>query len=259
MTTPDYYSPRSPSSVDALVYARRVVDSILRNNPLTDAVVDRGLIKWLGNYVSGGGPDKINFLWIGEFLPADPNLGGIPQRGFSLVRDDSRGGVSAISLFDGNPAGVGGLRQTLVFTSGDGQTLARESRNGGWYWPESLIPMAPMGNNTIEWPGTQSGTFQTLWEGRVAVVGRDLSYRIFAANDGGAAGEFRVRVEAIGGDIVGTTHVLGVGLQDVFDSSFSIAGARGTTVPVRIEARRTNAAGSCRATPLSVRCHTVIG
>jgi hypothetical protein len=256
VTTPDYYSPRAPSGLDVVAYTRRVVDSLHRNNPLTDAVVSRGLIKWLGNYTNSGNPDKINYLWIGEFLPADPNLGGIAQRGFSLVRDDSRGGISAIAMFDAAPDLGGGLRQTLFITSGDNKILARESRQGGWFWPEDLIPLAPMGNDTLKWPGTQSATFDTLWEGRVNGLGNQLSYRVFAANDGGATGEYRIRVEAPGGDLVSTTHVLGAGLQNVFDSSFDIATARGVTCTVRIEARRTNAAGNCRATPITLRCHT---
>lgn len=256
MTTPDYYSPRAPSGLDVVAYTRRVVDALHRNNPLTDAVVSRGLIKWVGNYTNAGNPDKINFLWIGEFHPADTNLGGVPQRGFSLVRDDSRGGISAVAMFDSNPSGGGGLRQQLFITSGDGQRLAAESRNGGWTWPEELVPLGPMGNDTLKWPGTQSATFDTLWEGRVNIVGRHMAYRLFAANDNGASGEYRIRVETTGGDITGTVHPLGVNLQNVFDSSFSVAAARGTTCTVRVEARRTNAAGACRATPITVRCYS---
>lgn len=256
MTTPDYYSPRAPSGLDVLAYTRRVVDSLHRNNPLTDAVVSRGLIRWVGNYVNSGNPDKINFLWIGEFFPADTNLGGISQRGFSLVRDDSRGGVSAVAMFDSNPSGGGGLRQQLFITSGDNQRLAVESRNGGWTWPEELIPLAPMGNDTLKWPGTESGSFDTLWEGKFNVLGRHLAYRLFAANDNGASGEFRVRAETSAGDLVSTVHTLGVNLQNVFDSSFSVAAARGTTASIRIEARRTNAVGACRITPVSLRCYS---
>lgn len=256
MTTPDYYTPRSPSGLDVVAYARRVVDALHRNNPLTDAVVDQGLIKWLGNYTNSGDPNKINFLWIGEFFPADTNLGGIPQRGFSLVRDDARGGISAIAMFDSTPSAGGGLRQQLFFTSGDGARLAAESRNGGWAWPAELIPLGPLGNDTLKWPGTQSGSFDTLWEGRVNVIGRHVAYRIFAANDNGATGEFRVRVEGPGGDLVSTTHTVAVNVQEVLDSSFSVAAARGNTCTIRLEARRTNAAGTCRMTPITVRCYS---
>ena len=256
MTTPDYYAPRAPSGLDVVAYAKRVADALHRNNPLTDAVVSRGLIKWVGNYTNSGNPDKINYLWVGEFLPADPNLGGVPQRGFSLVRDDSRGGVSAIAMYDSNPGAGGGLRQQLFFTSGDGNRLADESRSGGWSWPEELVPLGPLGNDTLKWPGTQSATFDTLWEGRVNGLGRHLAYRIFAANDNGASGEFRVRVEAPGGDITGTTHVLGVNAQSILDATFPIVAARGVTCTIRLEARRTNAAGACRMTPITVRCYS---
>jgi predicted DNA-binding transcriptional regulator YafY len=87
MTEPtNYYAPRQPSAVDNLRYAQQKVDELTRANPLQSAVVTKGLIKWVGNYVNSGNPDKINFLWIGEFFPGDPNFGGAPQRGFSLVR-----------------------------------------------------------------------------------------------------------------------------------------------------------------------------
>lgn len=257
MTTPDYYAPRAPSGLDVVAYARRVVDSLHRNNPLTDAVVSRGLIKWVGNYTNSGNPDKINFLWVGEFLPADPNMGGVSQRGFSLVRDDSRGGVSAIAMYDANPAEGGGLRQQLFFTSGDGKRLAVESRSGGWAWPEETVPLGPLGNDTLKWPGTQSATFDTLWEGRVNALGRHVAYRIFAANDNGASGEFRVRLEMPGGDIIGPLHVLGVNGQTILDSSFAIAAARGNTYTIRLEARRTNAVGACRMSPITVRCFSI--
>lgn len=256
MTTPDYYAPRAPSGLDVVGYTRRVVDAIHRNNPLTDAVVSRGLIKWLGNYTNEASPDKINFLWIGEFLPADPNMGGVPQRGFSLVRDDSRGGVSAVALYDSDVNAGGGLRQQLLFTSGDKRRLAIESRSGGWTYPEELIPFGPVGNDTLRWPGTQSGTFATLWEGRVNVLGRHIAYRLFIANDNGAAGEFRVRLEAPGGDIVSTTHAVGVDAQAVVDSSFLVASARGITCTIRLEGRRTNGAGTCRLSPMTVRCYS---
>ncbi len=117
MTSPDIYAPRDASAADVLAQTRNVVDSILRNNPLVNAVVPRGLLRFLGNYTSASG-DKINYLWIGEFAPTDPYMGGVEQRGFSLLRDDSRGGRPAISLFDGDPTIGPGLRQTLTFTSG---------------------------------------------------------------------------------------------------------------------------------------------
>jgi hypothetical protein len=255
VTTPQQYAPQKPSILDNLGYTQRVVDAILRNNPLTGAVVGSGLMRWIGNYVDSGGINKINFLWIGEFYPLDTSL-GVSQRGFSLVRDDSRGGKSAIALFDANPSGGGGLRQTLFIHSGDDRRLASEHRDGGWSWPEENVAMAPLDSDSSKWPGLTAGAFAPLAEGRCNAVGRRLHYRIWCLTDGGASGEFRIRVGGTGGDVFSTTHVLGVNTNAVFDSSIDISASRGNTVAVFAEARRTNAVGTARMIPITIRCFT---
>ena len=258
MTNPQLtYAPRNPDFIDTIGYTQRVVDSILRNNPLTDAVVSEGLVRWLGNYTNSGNPDKINFLWIGEFLPADVNLpGSPPQRGFSLVRDDSRGGISAIALFDGNPGGGGGLRQTLTISSGDNRRLMSESRDGGWSWPQDNIWMGALDSDLSLWTGTDAAAFSTIHEGRVNVVGNRVFYRVFGATTGGATGDFRLRVEDGGAGIVGTTHTLGVNANSVFDDSVDVSALRGNTTTIRWEARRTNGVGKARSQVISMRCYT---
>lgn len=256
MTTPDFYAPRSPTAVDTIAYTRRVVEAIMRNNPLTDAEVSRGLIKWLGNYMSAGTTDPINFLWIGEFFPADTNLGGIPQRGFSLVRDDSRGGVSAIAMFDPNPGGSPGLKQVLFIRSGDDRLLMEESRDGGQRWPEYPVNMFPVGQTSATWPMTQSGSFTAMWEGRAAIIGNRIHYRVWAQNSAGATSEWRVRLDAGGVSYTSTLHVLALDDQQVFDASFDVAAVRGQTWPLYLEARRTNAAGDVRGTCIKMDCHT---
>lgn len=193
MTSPQYYAPRNPNIVDAIQANKRITDAILRNNPLQDAIVSRGLIKWLGNYVTSGTSDKINFLWIGEFFPADPNLGGIPQRGISMVRDDSRGGVSAIAIYDAAPGSGGGLRQTLRITSGDGFPLAYEHRYGGWEYPSNQIPFVPF-SDVSRWPGTTSATELALWRGTFTVLGNYLRGSVIGFCETGTTGEVWLRV-----------------------------------------------------------------
>jgi hypothetical protein len=256
VSSPQSYAPRDPSLIDNIAYTQRVTESILRNNPLTDATVSSGLLRWIGNYVSGPGPDMINFLWIGEFFPADVNLGGRAQRGFSLVRDDSRGGVSAIAMFDPNPSASPGLKQVLFITSGDGKRIFTESRDGGQQWPEYPAMVVPVDPIPANWPTTVSATFQTLAEGRVSILGNALHYRVWGATDTGATGEFRVRVVGPSGDISGTAHPLAANTNGVFDSSFDVSAIRGNTCQIIYEARRTNAVGNVRATPISVSCYT---
>lgn len=192
MTSPQYYAPHNPNIVDAIQANKRITDAILRNNPLQDAIVSRGLIKWLGNYVSGGGPDKINFLWIGEFFPSDPNLGGIPQRGISMVRDDSRGGVSAFAIYDASPGAGGGLRQTIRITSGDGFPLATEHRYGGWEYPAHQVSFIPF-TDVSQWSGTTSGTEQILYVGHLTVLGNFLRGTVMGFCEAGTSGDVWLR------------------------------------------------------------------
>lgn len=260
MTTPaEYTTPREPDAIDVLHYTREVVERILRNNPLTDAVVSRGLIKFYGNYVSGGGPDKINFLWIGEFFPGDPNIAGTPpQRGFSLVRDDSRGGVSAIAMYDAFPDATPGLKQCLFFTSGDGFRLMHESRDGGQQWPQELVPMGALGSSTAEWPFVtdNSPAWGSIFEGRMNGIGNLAHYRFFAATTGGCTANFRFRVEGVGGDVVSATHSLAANTSGVFEGTVNVAASRGSTVTVRWEGQRTNGVGEARSSVITVRCYT---
>lgn len=253
------YAPRDQSSMEVLAYVRRAMDEMARSNPLRNAVVSSGLIKWIGNYTNSGNPDKINFLWIGEFLPGDPNFGGASQRGLSLVRDDSRGGVSALAMFDPTPNFAGtGLRQILILTSGDNRRLFEESRDGGQRWPQENIALGPIGSDATRWVGTNQASFTTMWEGRANIIGNRITYRMFCYNDAGVASEHRLRVELPGGDVFGTTHVLGVGLQTVYEDSVDVSAGRGGTYTVRWESRRTAGADPnvARATNISMRCYT---
>lgn len=251
------YAPRDQSVVDVIQYARRAVDEMARSNPLQNAVVSSGLIRWIGNYTNSTNPDKINFLWIGEFFPGDPGMGGRPQRGFSLVRDDSRQGVSALAMWDPTPnAGGSGLRQVLIMTSGDGKRLFEESRDGGQRFPEETMWMGPIGDTSQLWPGTGSGTLAIIWEGRASLVGNKLHYRVFCVNDAGVSSEHRMRVSLDSGDVNGVTHTLGSGLQAVFEDEVTVTAGRGTTVAIRWESRVTAGAAKTRSSVISARCFT---
>jgi hypothetical protein len=232
-------------------------DELTRANPLQSAVVTKGLIKWVGNYVNSGNPDKINFLWIGEFFPGDPNFGGAPQRGFSLVRDDTRGGRSAIAMYDPQPNfGGTGLRQILIFASGDGQRLMEESRDGGQRWPQVPLDMNPIPESTTLWADTSSGTFATMYEGRVPIIGNRVQYRVWCQNEAATASEFRMRVSGSSGDLVGPTHVLAAGANAVFEDVVNVAVERGGTYDLRWEGRRTSGANKARAALIFARCYT---
>lgn len=259
MSSPQYYAPQNPDVIDTVRYTQRVVDQILRNNPLTDAVVGRGLMRWIGNYTNSGDPEKINFLWIGEFNPADTNLpGNPPQRGISLVRDDSRGGESAFTMYDPSPGAGGGLKQTLHVRSGDAARLWDEAREGGQLWPEVNIPMWGVGSTTADWFGVtdNSPTWGRIFEGRVNIVGHSVEYTFYTAGTAGCAAEYRVRVQGSDGDHVSATHAIGAGGAATFSGSVDVTTVRGNTHFIFLEGRRTNGVGVARATIHSMRCYT---
>lgn len=259
MTQPSYYTPRTPSALDTVGYTQRVVDAILRNNPLHNAAVDSGLMKWFGNYQNTNG-DTINYLWIGEFFPADPNLpGSPPQKGISMVRDDSRGGQSAFALYDHAPNSGDGLRQTIHVGSGDGHQMFMEAREGGQEWPRNDISMYARDSDLALWPGTDAASFSAIYEGQVSIVGRFIRFRMWDACTGGAVGRFRLRVvdaTGVNPDIISTIHDLPANANGVFDSEVNVAVLRGGNATVFWEAARTNGVGKARTVPISITCYS---
>lgn len=160
--------PLSPSVFDIVAETARISAQILRNNPMENSIVTRGLIKWLGHYPG-------NPLWIGEFLPYDPNQLDIhgnprPQVGFALRRDDPVG-ATALALYDWDPRVGNPLRQRLWGSDADGRSTWREGESGGWGWPRFPVPMysAPGIWSTRSSDGTQCF-------GRSQLVGRHLDW-----------------------------------------------------------------------------------
>lgn len=259
MTSPSYYTPRTPSALDTVGYTQRVVDAILRNNPLHNAAVDSGLMKWFGNYQDEEG-DTINYLWIGEFFPADSNLpGSPPQKGISMIRDDSRGGMAAFALYDHAPATGDGLRQTIHVGSGDSHRLYHEHRDGGVEWPRRNISMYARDSDLALWPGTDSASFSAIYEGQVSIIGHYIRFRMWDACTGGAVGRFRLRVQdhsGVNADIVSAIHDLPANANGVFDSEVNVSVLRGGNATVFWEAARTNGVGKARAVPIAINCFT---
>lgn len=156
------FTPRSPDLVDAVAEVRRIAEQQMRSNPLANGIVPYGLTKWRGNY--GG-----DLVWIGEFLPEDPNLDK-PQRGLSIVRDDTQR-RAAIDLYDPSPSEGVPLRQRLAFGDADGRRLLHESQHdGGWAFPR--LPVHLYSSKVVS---SSSSTNVAAW-GRTSLVGRYLEY-----------------------------------------------------------------------------------
>lgn len=265
MSTPfEQYTPRDLSALDALAAARRTADAILRSNPLTNAIISSGRMSWVGNHTDIDG-DKVNFVWLGEFTPTDPTMGGIPQRGSVFWRDDSTAatvqqGIIAWALYDHSPGAGGlGLRQTIHSYSVDNNQLINESRSGGLRFPRISIPMGPGGGaSRTSWHQTTSGSFVTVAEGACSGIGRHVYARYWSHNEGGTSGEFQVTASWPGGSASGPVHSQGGGASvSLREDTLFVPGCRGTDMmQVKIDARVTGGASFVAVAPLAVQNFT---
>lgn len=180
--------------VDAIAEARRIADQTMRNNPLVNAVIDRGLTRFRGNY--GG-----DFIWFGEFFPADKNLtddfgNDMPQRGVSITRDDpSHNQVFALYDFDQRIGEA--LRQRIYMRDADGQSFILEGFNGGRAWPDAPLvlyqresfenPAATWTSDRVAYSGEGdlTGTLVDLTAAYTTTVGTDTISSFLRLSGGG--------------------------------------------------------------------------
>lgn len=235
-------TPYSPSALDTVLYAQNLADSIMRNNPLVNAIVPKGLMKWYGNYQNPDG-SPVNFLWIGEFLPADPNMAGRPQKGFSLVRDDSTHS-SAIAMLDGNPGTP--LKQTLTLSSYDGKPMLSESRNtGGISFPRNYFAMWPNSLQLPAWPQVFTGS-RNLWGGQVSATGHIVGVTMQIVTDAGVSGTCQMRIDDGNGNgtLLGSVHSVGGSANSTFYEEIDITSLRGLkSINVYVDASQTAGTG----------------
>lgn len=200
------YMPRESTIVDAVAETRRIADQVMRNNPLVDAIVSRGLTKFRGNY--GG-----DFAWFGEFLPADRNqldeFGNIqPQRGISFVRDDPLHN-SAFSMYDLDPRAGVPLRQRIYMHDADGKPLLWEGYNGGRAFPDAALVMYQ--REIIDPNGVQTGSDVIVFSGEGNLTGTRVRFSAAWGTVGGSPNwSYYVRL-AGGGVTINTATVNGAG------------------------------------------------
>lgn len=160
------YTPRDTTIVDAVAETRRIADQTMRNNPLVDAVIDRGLTRFKGNY-------GVHFAWFGEFFPPDRNLldaygNELPQRGINFVRDDPLGNA-AFSMYDFDSQVGVPLRQRIYMHDADGAPLFMEGYNGGRFWPDAPIVMYQ--RESFEQPAATWTADRQIYSGQGDLVG----------------------------------------------------------------------------------------
>lgn len=163
------YTPRSSDLVDAVAEARRIATQQMRSNPMEDAVVTKGLTRFVGNYGS-------DYAWFGEFTPPDQNMvdefGNLmPQRGVVFWRDDPQHNI-AFALYDWDPQVGVPLRQKIAMNDADGKVMMQEGPSGGRRFPDKAIPLYPRIN--IESPGGGSTTDEIVFMGSGNLIGTHM-------------------------------------------------------------------------------------
>jgi hypothetical protein len=200
------YTPRQTSIVDAVAETKRVVEASLRANPLKNAVVDSGLMRFRGNY-------GIDFLWIGEFYPKDPILDK-PQRAV-LIRRDDHIGADVLAYWDWYPDPARPLRQKMRMRDASNRPILEEGGSGGLQFPRNNIVCYPVAGAWLPVPteisdtgsinswdyyyGAANSTRNTdptnIWEGKGSMTGRRLYVRWWQVTTDNSNGGVRLHVD----------------------------------------------------------------
>lgn len=218
------------------------VGRLLRSGLLRSASIGEGGLTLRGGFLRMLFGD-VNIVFVGPVGPALPD--GTPQMGVVVRRGD---GTTVLDLFDADTSD-GVLRQALNWRDRDGNTvladdtnsgqgLARPWLTGGFYRPR----FADMTT------GTTSGTFETVWETRIAHQQPQLEVAYRATTDlSGATGETQVLVN---GTRLGTVRSETFVLTTRYVGPEPVAGAHMSELHIEIQARRTSATGAVRVEPM---------
>lgn len=189
------YTPRQSDLVDAVAESRRAIDAAIRSNPLRNAVIDDGLMRWRGNYTGG---INASYLWIGEIFPVDAVLGKM-QRAFVLSRDDNVR-ARALWMYDpfaesANPVSQP-LRQLVSMHDADNYPMVVEGRYGGLRFPHTQIALYPVrnlfGGGPVPYLHAQNqtvvGQVNLLYRGMGSMSGSRIFARGYFATNNASAG-----------------------------------------------------------------------
>lgn len=214
--------------------AKRLQAATIGSGGLT---VDGGLVKVIGK--AGN-----TLLWLGA-SSWRKNDQGDPQHVFHLYRDGDAS--TALAMFDADPDD--GYQQALNWYDRAGNVVFADDTNGGvgLARPWLAHPLVPA--RYTDWPGTTSGTHETLWAGFVMAWQPKIHVDVRHTTDESTT-TGRVRVVADGQVIGGTNDVGFVIGQHVVD--VAMPGAYGASVFVEIQARRTAGPGQVRCSPYQV-------
>ncbi|GAA3852086.1 MULTISPECIES: hypothetical protein [Amycolatopsis] len=160
---PQQNTPRPSTIVDVIAETKRIVDAAARSNPLRNAIIDDGVVRWRGNYTDATTGDRSYYVRIGELddVEQDPVLGK-PQRGFSIRRDDPSGSIAfQVADWDANWRPGGPLRQRVRMYDRNGKPIFEEGLNGGLAWPWTSVCLYSMSDTTRPYT---IATTTTAWQ-----------------------------------------------------------------------------------------------
>lgn len=244
------YAPRESTLVDAVAETRRIADQVMRNNPLVDAVIDRGLTRFRGNYGS-------DFAWFGEFFPPDRNLVDDfgeqqPQRGISFVRDDPSH-APAFAMYDFDPRTGEPLRQRIYLHDADGKLFLAEGFNGGRAWPDTPIVMYQ--RESFENPAATWTSDRTVFSGEGHLTGTRVDFSgAYTVTVGTDSISNYLRISG-GGVTINTPTQTVTGSQNV-SHTVDVKSILNVSDYVNVEWHMWRAAGTGAFLPRIYRCRT---
>jgi len=244
------YTPRQSDMVDAAAAATRIAEQQMRSNPIENAVVTKGLTRFVGNYGS-------DFAWFGEITPYDLNLeddfgNNMPQRGIVFVRDDPQHN-SAFAMYDWNPQVGVPLRQRVSMHDADGKVVYEEGAAGGRGFPDQ--PLIMYQRETIDAAGVSVGADTIQYSGAGNLTGRRVDFQASWAAVGTVTVSAYLKLQG-GGVTITTPTVVQSGAQNFLYDSIDVGTIFDATDFINIEWHAWRSAGTGTFFPRIYRCRT---
>lgn len=221
---------------------QRQIDEVRRARSLENASISNG-----GLTVKGGGGIRLKApdgtpIFVMHSNPDNPRPDGTPQPEVIIRRDD---GTAALAMHDPLP-NQDGYNQALRWFDPTGNEIVADDMTSrtGLALPWMPAPLYPA--RYTDWPGTDSGTFETLWQGFIPKINPKLRlYFTHTSDVAGTTGEVRVTVN---GTQIGSTAAVGFVIASAqLDETTSAA--IHDVLDVQIQARRTAGTGLIRVSP----------
>ncbi|MFJ8208088.1 hypothetical protein [Streptomyces sp. NPDC096033] len=168
------------------------------------------------------------------------HIDGSSQEGVRLYREDG----SLVASILGQPAITGVDRQCLTVYDRSGNPVLADDPISGVGLARPYIPIRFGRSWYLDWPGTNSGTYQDVYLTSIEKQQPMAYVRIAATNDtSGATGQVKV---VVNGADVGSPVSTSFAVATTTVGPFELPGAHMATVDLRIQARVASGTGNVR-------------